>query len=215
MSQKLKLLLGIAALVVLLVGAYFLYDRLSADVSHDVLVSQDAEETPTEAETETETQTAPSDTEETTEKEEEEATANLVPDFTVTDADGNEVKLSDYFGKPIVLNFWASWCSPCKSEMPEFNAAWEELEGEVQFLMVNMTDGARETVESAREYVEGEGFTFPVLFDTKSEAAIAYSAYSLPTTYFIDAEGYVTARAVGAIDGETLQKGLDLIHPQA
>ena len=58
MSQKMKLLLGIAALVVLLVGAYFLYDRLSADVSHDVLVSQDAEETPTEAETETETQTA-------------------------------------------------------------------------------------------------------------------------------------------------------------
>ena len=137
------------------------------------------------------------------------------PDFTVVDADGTEVKLSDYVGKPIVLNFWASWCSPCKSEMPEFNAAWEELDGEVQFLMVNMTDGARETVESAREYVEGEGFTFPVLFDTKSEAAIAYSAYSLPTTYFIDAEGYVTARAVGAIDGETLQKGLDLIHPQA
>ena len=63
--------------------------------------------------------------------------------------------------------------------------------------------------------MEGEGFTFPVLFDTDSEAAIAYSAYSLPTTYFIDAEGYLVARAVGAIDGETLQKGLDLIYPQA
>ena len=130
------------------------------------------------------------------------------------DADGTEVKLSDYVGKPIVLNFWASWCSPCKSEMPEFNAAWEELDGEVQFLMVNMTDGSRETIDTAKEYVEGEGFTFPVLFDTNSEAAIAYGAYSLPTTYFIDAEGYLVARAVGAIDGETLQKGLDLIYSQ-
>ena len=117
-------------------------------------------------------------------------------------------------GKTIVLNFWASWCSPCKSEMPEFNEAWEELDGEVQFLMVNMTDGSRETVDTAKEYVEGQGFSFPVFFDTGSEAAMAYSAYSLPTTYFIDAEGYVVARAVGAIDRDTLQKGLDLIYSQ-
>lgn len=137
------------------------------------------------------------------------------PDFTVENADGEEVKLSDYVGKPIVLNFWASWCSPCKSEMPEFNEAWEELDGEVQFLMVNMTDGSRETVDTAKEYVEGQGFSFPVFFDTGSEAAMAYSAYSLPTTYFIDAEGYVVARAVGAIDRDTLQKGLDLIYIQS
>ena len=80
--------------------------------------------------------------------------------------------------------------------------------------MVNMTDGSRETVDTAKEYVEGQGFSFPVLFDTGSEAAMAYSAYSLPTTYFIDAEGYVVARAVGAIDRDTLQKGLDLIYSQ-
>ena len=194
-------------LVVLIGGAYVLYGRLSAGAGADNLSVQ----TPPSAQTPGETG-APQDS---AAPEETERPKVEAPDFTAVDADGTEVKLSDYVGKPIVLNFWASWCSPCKSEMPEFNEAWEELDGEVQFLMVNMTDGARETVESAREYVEGEGFTFPVLFDTKSEAAIAYSAYSLPTTYFIDAEGYVTARAVGAIDGETLQKGLDLIHPQA
>ena len=207
MQKKTSFLVLVLILVVLIGGAYVLYGRLSAGAGADNLSVQ----TPPSAQTPGETG-APQDS---AAPEETERPKVEAPDFTAVDADGTEVKLSDYVGKPIVLNFWASWCTPCKSEMPEFNAAWEELEGEVQFLMVNMTDGARETVESAREYVEGEGFTFPVLFDTKSEAAIAYSAYSLPTTYFIDAEGYVTARAVGAIDGETLQKGLDLIHPQA
>lgn len=207
MQKKTSFLVLVLVLAALIGGAYVLYGRLSAGAGADNLSVQ----TPPSAQTPGETG-APQDS---AAPEETERPKVEAPDFTAVDADGTEVKLSDYVGKPIVLNFWASWCSPCKSEMPEFNAAWEELEGEVQFLMVNMTDGARETVESAREYVEGEGFTFPVLFDTKSEAAIAYSAYSLPTTYFIDAEGYVTARAVGAIDGETLQKGLDLIHPQA
>lgn len=207
MQKKTSFLVLVLVLAALIGGAYVLYGRLSAGAGADNLSVQ----TPPSAQTPGETG-APQDS---AAPEETERPKVEAPDFTAVDADGEEVKLSDYVGKPIVLNFWASWCTPCKSEMPEFNAAWEELEGEVQFLMVNMTDGARETVESAREYVEGEGFTFPVLFDTKSEAAIAYSAYSLPTTYFIDAEGYVTARAVGAIDGETLQKGLDLIHPQA
>lgn len=207
MQKKTSFLVFVLVLAALIGGAYVLYGRLSAGAGADNLSVQ----TPPSAQAPGETG-APQDS---AAPEETEPPKVEAPDFTVENADGTEVKLSDYVGKPIVLNFWASWCSPCKSEMPEFNAAWEELDGEVQFLMVNMTDGARETVESAREYVEGEGFTFPVLFDTNSEAAIAYSAYSLPTTYFIDAEGYVTARAVGAIDGETLQKGLDLIHPQA
>ena len=206
MKKKTSLVVLILALVVLIGGAYVLYGRLSAGAGADNLSVQ----TPPSAQAPGETG-APQNSaapEETVPPKVE------APDFTVENADGEAVKLSDYVGKPIVLNFWASWCSPCKSEMPEFNAAWEELEGEVQFLMVNMTDGSRETVDTAKEYVEGEGFTFPVLFDTNSEAAIAYSAYSLPTTYFIDAEGYLVARAVGAIDGETLQKGLDLIYSQ-
>ena len=133
------------------------------------------------------------------------------PDFTVYDGTGTEGRLSDYVGKPIVLNFWASWCGPCQSEMPEFDAAYEELGEDIHFLMVNMTDGSRETVETATAFIEEAGYSFPVLYDTESDAAISYQAYSLPTTYFIDAEGYMIARATGALDADTLQQGIDMI----
>jgi len=133
------------------------------------------------------------------------------PDFCVYDKDGNAVNLSDFFGKPIVLNFWASWCGPCKSEMPDFNEKYAEVGDEINFVMVNMTDGQRETVEIASAFIEQNGYSFPVFYDTESEAAITYSAYSLPTSYFIDADGNLVAQAIGAIDAATLQRGIDMI----
>ena len=133
------------------------------------------------------------------------------PDFTAYDLDGNEVHLYDYLGKPIVLNFWASWCGPCQMEMPEFQDKYLELGERVQFLMVNMTDGMRETLQIASDFIEENGYTFPVFYDTASDAANTYGVYSLPTTYFIDGEGYAVAQATGAIDAETLQRGIDMI----
>ncbi|MBR3796703.1 MAG: redoxin domain-containing protein [Clostridia bacterium] len=135
----------------------------------------------------------------------------LAPDFTVYDAEGNEVHLSDFFGKPIVLNFWASWCGPCKMEMPDFHEKYLELGEEIHFLMVNMTDGARETVEVASAFIEKNAFTFPVFYDTAVDAAMTYGVYSLPTTYFINAEGHPIAQATGAISADTLQRGIDMI----
>lgn len=134
------------------------------------------------------------------------------PDFTVYDAEGNEVKLSDFLGKPVVLNFWASWCGPCKSEMPDFEEKYRELGESVQFLMINLTDGSGETLESASSFIAEQGYTFPVFYDTASMAANTYGIRSIPTTFFIDAEGYAIAQATGAISGETLQKGIDLIR---
>lgn len=136
------------------------------------------------------------------------------PDFTVYDIEENPVKLSDFAGTPVVLNFWASWCGPCRMEMPEFEDACQEYNGRVQFMMVNLTDGANETVETASALIEEQGYTFPVYFDTTQAATILYGIQSIPTTFFIDAEGYVVGYATGSLDRETLQKGLDRILPE-
>ena len=132
------------------------------------------------------------------------------PDFTVQDGEGNPVRLSDFVGNPVVLNFWASWCPPCKSEMPDFEEAFSQYGEDIHFLMVNLTDGSRETVETAKKYVEEKGYTFPVYFDTQSEAAMVYGIMAVPATFFINAEGRPVARASGAIDKETLEKGLGM-----
>ena len=132
------------------------------------------------------------------------------PDFTVLDYDLNEVNLSDYMGKPIVLNFWATWCYYCKVEMPDFDKARENYP-DVQFLMVNATDGTQETVESAKAYIEKEGYGFDVFFDTKLEAVEAYYVTGFPSTFFIDAEGNLIARGNGMLDYESLEKGIGMI----
>ncbi len=210
MKNKNTLLVIVLVFVLLLGGAYVLYDRLGQEVTAEQMIVHSTpvptagpspEETLPKTQPEAETETA----------EHEEPEDILAPDFQVYDKDGNAVHLSDFFGKPIVLNFWASWCGPCQSEMPDFNEKYAELGGDVHFVMVNMTDGRRETVETASAFIEKNGYDFPVLFDTKSEAAMAYGAYSLPTSFFINAEGHVIAQAVGAIDAATLQRGIDMI----
>ena len=196
MERKKALLVILLVFVVTLVVATVLYRQLGQTVAPDQLEVQ----TPpaTQQTDETEAQTEPE--------------KMKAPDFTVYDADGNEVHLTDFVGKPIVLNFWASWCGPCKMEMPDFNEKYLELGEEVQFLMINMTDGSRETVAIASEFIKESGYSFPVFYDTKMDAANTYGAYSLPMTFFIDAEGYPVARATGAIDAETLMRGIDMIR---
>lgn len=194
MKKKRTLMVLILAIVLLLGGATMLYTKLKRTVASEQLA---AEKTQTQDERDN--------------RSEEEQQKTLAPDVTVYDAEGGEVHLSDYVGKPIVLNFWASWCGPCQMEMPDFHEKYLELGEDIQFLMINMTDGARETIESASGFIAEQEYTFPVFYDTQSNAAMTYGAYSLPTTYFIDAEGYVIAQATGAIDDETLQRGIDMI----
>ncbi len=201
MKNKKALIVLIAALALLIGGASILYGRLTQTVDSDQLAASDQTEqddSSTQAEPDTGENSGASET-------------IAAPDFIVYDLEGNEVHLHDYFGKPIVVNFWASWCGPCQMEMPDFEAKYLELGDEINFLMVNMTTG-RETLDSASAFITESGYTFPVLYDTAGNAAATYGAYSLPTSYFIDAQGSVIARAVGAIDADTLQRGIDMIR---
>ena len=195
MNQKKTLLILILALVVLIAGAGVLYNNLSDQVDTQQLATQG------------ETVTVPAGTA----PDSTEPVQQFAPDFTVYDQEGNPHKLSDFRGMPVVLNFWASWCGPCKMEMPDFNETAKELEGKVQFLMVNLTDGSQETVETASAFIAAQGYTFPVFYDTDQEAAYVYGIRSIPTTYFIDAQGYAIAYAGGAIGADVLQKGIDMI----
>ena len=136
------------------------------------------------------------------------------PDFTVYDADGKPVKLSDMKGKPVVLNFWASWCPPCKAEMPDFDAVCKEYEGKVIFMMVNLTDGERETVESARNFIHMMEYSFPVYYDTDMEASNTYGIQSIPTTFFIDADGGLVAYGSGALSENELRRGISMLYTE-
>ena len=220
MNNKKKTLILIALFVVLMVGASALYNNLSADFEMDPLASipntaannsQSAENATSTSEDTTSSDNTTNKSEDTASSENTENKLTKAPNFTVYDLEGNEVNLSDFLGKPIIVNFWASWCGPCKMEMPDFNEAYQLLNEDITFLMVNMTDGSRETVDIASSFIEESGYTFPVYYDTSYSAAITYSVSSLPTTYFIDADGNLIAHARGAIDAATLQKGIDII----
>ena len=183
----LKIVLLVLVFVALILGANFLYQNLQDQVQMDALAT---------------TQTEGADTGEA---------LDPAPDFTVYDIDGNAHKLSDFQGKPVVLNFWASWCGPCKSEMPEFEDAYLTYGNDVHFLVVNLTDGVQETVTSASEYIAEQGYTFPVYYDTDMDAAVKYGVSAVPVTYFIDAQGNFVAYGQGALTAAALQQGIDIL----
>ena len=221
MKNKKNTIILIVLFFILILGASILYNSLSENYKPDTLGLNQAVSDKSDADSyensddnnSAKEESAGNNNENTSsDANSEEPELTLAPDFTVYDLEGNEIHLSDFFGKPIIVNFWASWCGPCKMEMPDFDDAYQTYKDDITFLMVNMTDGSRETVDVASEFIVNSGYTFPVYYDTQYNAAITYSVASLPTSYFINAQGEPVAHAKGAIDADTLQRGIDMIY---
>lgn len=128
------------------------------------------------------------------------------PDFALLDArDGATVhRLSDYRGKVVVLNWFASWCAPCEREMPDFEQAWRQAPDRIVVLGVNL----QEPQERAKAMLERLGVTFPAVLDSDGSVARAYRITGMPTTFFIDEAGVIRSAGAGLVTPETLRSEL-------
>ena len=182
MKQSLKVIIWVAVFILVLGGAYFGYRVLKAEYALNQPSSSSSLEEITPAE-----------------------------DFVVYDAEGNEIKLSSKFGKPIVLNFWATWCSPCRIELPDFNKVYQEFGDEVEFIMVN-TDGPG-TEADVKTFLAENGYAFPVYYDTDYNGIRAYNITGIPVTYFINTDGSIVIMATqyGTIQEDDLRERIDRI----
>lgn len=133
-------------------------------------------------------------------------------DFTVYDEDGNTVRLLDFKNKkPVVINIWASWCGPCQEEMPYFEEAIKKYGDEVEILMINLTDGKRETKDKALKFLKDNNLEMNVVFDKDLNAANTYNIMGIPRTIFVNINGEITYDREGLIDKNTLFSNIDKI----
>ncbi|MBI4299181.1 MAG: TlpA family protein disulfide reductase [Chloroflexi bacterium] len=130
------------------------------------------------------------------------SSGSFAPDFHLNLLDGTGLRLSDLKGKVVVLNFWASWCVPCRQEMPAFERMWQEYKGQgVIFVGVALSDREKD----ARAFAEEVGVTYAVGLDATGQIGDAYRVIALPTTYFIDRQGYVARALTGAANEGALR----------
>ena len=116
------------------------------------------------------------------------------PDTPLMDMDGKLHKLSDYRGKPVIVNFWATWCPPCRAELPSMNRAWAKVKDEgIMMLAVNMGESEDTIFPFTGDYP----IDFPILLDENGEFALSWKVKGLPTTYVVDPDGLVVYQAVG------------------
>lgn len=191
MKQNVKIIILAVLFIALLGGGIFAYNRLSKNYN------------------ETETVTLSDSDSSSNQSQSTEQQKNTAPDFTVVDYNGKQTKLSDKKGKPVVVNFWASWCGPCKSEFPAFEDAFNKYGNDVEFMMINLTDGYQETISSAKSFIDEQNYTFPVYYDTTMSASNAYGVFSIPKTLFIDKNGNIVQNRTGTISQDTLEQNIE------
>ena len=123
------------------------------------------------------------------------------PDFRLQNLAGEEISLSDFRGKPVLINFWATWCGPCRDEMPFIQGVFEDKEWSDQGLVI-LAVNLGEPPAKVEEFMEEYGLTFPVLLDARQDAAKAYNVRGIPATFFIDKNGIIKDRQVGAFPSQ-------------
>jgi peroxiredoxin len=129
---------------------------------------------------------------------------NAAPDFELMTLDGEEMSLSSLQGKKVILNFWATWCPPCRAEMPDMQKIQDKYEGEVVIAAVNFTSSEK-NVDTVKSFINELDLTFPVLLDEKGKINNQFEVLSYPTTYIIDENGIITTKFVGAMSYEQME----------
>ena len=133
----------------------------------------------------------------------------LAPDFTLVDQNGETHTLSDYQGKTVFLNFWATWCPPCRGEMPEIQALYERYGSNEEDLIVlgvaGPNQGQEGDVDHITSFLSEQGYTFPVVMDETGDVFYNYSIYSYPTTFMIDKDGNIFGYASGALSADMME----------
>ncbi|OMP68283.1 redoxin domain-containing protein [Domibacillus epiphyticus] len=124
------------------------------------------------------------------------------PDFTLKTIDGKEVNLSDYEGKKVLINFWATWCPPCKAEMPHMQSFYDGEPENVEILAVNLEEKEAKVSEFVKQYE----LTFPILLDEEGSVGETYEVYTIPTTYLLNEDGTVNQKIIGPMDEAMMKK---------
>jgi len=137
----------------------------------------------------------------------------FAPDFTLDDLNGVSFKLSDFEGKPVILFFWASWCSVCKSIIPDLQSTYLKYSrNDVEIISVNMT--YQDQLPTVQSYVSGQKLTFPVLIDSTGEVASSFNIHALPTAYIINPEGIIQSIIIGnGLTSAYIRSQLTIMEP--
>ncbi|MGM7703576.1 peroxiredoxin family protein [Pseudalkalibacillus sp. Hm43] len=136
------------------------------------------------------------------------AIGDRAPEFELATLDGQQVRLSDYRGKRVVVNVWATWCPPCQAEIPEMVKFYEEYSNQdIEILAVNMTNSEKK-VEDVKQFADEYGINFPILMDQEAEVASTYQAFTIPTTFIIDNAGIIVEKIAGPMSYEWMEKNI-------
>jgi peroxiredoxin len=130
---------------------------------------------------------------------------SMAPDFTLNTLEGKQISFKEYRGKKVILNFWATWCPPCREEMPEMQKFYQDYkQKDVEILAVNL-EYSETKPEKIRDFVKEYELEFPIPLDEKNTTGKQFRAVSIPTSYFIDEEGTITKMHIGPMDYEFME----------